>query len=616
MLEQQEVNKDDDSEDEDALKKNKKSQKEARQSKRDQDGRGDEESRPAAFFRKKKAEREDTEETRHSDESGGRDDKSGQGLTEAESKDAVRAIADGLSRELRNEFDDSSESSVNELEAVVVAAFIDSLCEKIEAGDREFTEALFDEALTEALEDVLGLPEPTADEVTYGEEDVRTGEHPEAGDLALDSGGGDVDGDGGGGSGRGPHHRSPVDDRDVTPAVTAFVASNSGLQNSSVVKNAQKRGMGLLIGGIVGYIIGHRHGNKRAEAHLQPEVDKLEEQVATLYEALAARELLIRQTVQELASRSVSEHTMAQLQGMNQTQVGGSVALNRDTSRAVHPPSLVIPVAFATLLASKRFMADIAKEQHTRGKDMAVGGICGYMIGRRHGRKKAEARIKTDMEQLEDRVYALQGNILNSDSVIDAMIRAAATAAHEGESEQQVADEVVKIVGSGVQTTAGFDGGKPTNVTQVKTPEQDFVDAAIERVASSRKRREINRHKKHLVESGRAAAVGEFNLASSVFVERRLMDGTENTRKAIEVMNEEELLAMSQDMYVDGESAIELYDSGRVELEVLRESVKEFWRKTGNYEQTLRVNLKRDESAVAAVRATLEEAYRTILEDA
>lgn len=574
----------------------------------------DEDDRKATFFTRPRR-RSRTSSDAESDQDGDRrllgqleidnqkETDESKGLTEAEAKEATLAIADGLSRELRNEFEQSSESSISELQAVATAAFIDSLREKIEAGDRDITEELLDEALREALEDLLGVDESKSEVPTGGGQ------------------GGGTNGNNGSsnnGNSGGPVHSNLPGGGQVSSQAAAFIAANAN-GNSTLASNNNTRGKGLLIGGVVGYIIGRRHGRKRAESKLQPEIDQLENQIAELYDALASREFMIRQVVQELAARQLGKQQTAKLATMHVDAVSASNSERPNASKEINPPSLIIPAAFATLLVSNRLMADVSDERYTWGKDLLVGGAAGYMIGRRHGRKRTETRIKSEMEELEDQVNNLQENLFNKDVVISAMVQVSAEADREvTDRSDGTAPEQSVLQGMSSRASIGTRGETSNAPYQVRPgkAEKQLVDASIDRIADSRKNRELNKHKKHLLETGKANAVGEFNLTSSVFLERRLMDGTENSsaRKQIEIMDEGELLAMSQNIYVDGESAIDLYDKGRVELEVLRESVQQFWRKTGDYEQTLRVNLKADESAINDIRTSLERAYRAILD--
>lgn len=534
------------------------------------------------------------------------------GLTEDEAKEAVHAIADGLSRELRNEFDQSTESSIEELEAVAVAAFIDSLREKVEAGDADVTEEMLDEALRETLEDLLAVDDDEAAAANHNQGTVGSanGNNSNGSNNTNGHGGGNNNGS----QSNNTAHPSTPTSSAATAAISTAIAANADV-NSALAGNDNSRGKGLLIGGVVGYIVGRRHGRKRAESKFQPEIDQLEEQIAELYDALIEREFMVRQVVREVAVRQLDGEQAANLATLQIDPSIGSKKANHDVSKKIDPPSLVVPVAFAALLVSNRLMTDVSEERNTWGKDLLVGGAAGYMVGRRHGRKRTETRLKSDIEQLEDQLNSLQGNLVNQDSVIDAMIRVRA------EADKAVVDQAETLSAhsnSQVPVANSAESKKAASQTKPNSLEKQLVDTSIDRIAVARKNRELKRHRNHLVESGKASAVGKFNMMSSVFVERRLMDGTENSskRKPIETMDEEELLAMSQNIYVDEESAIDLYDKGRVELEVLRESVIQYWRKTGDYEHTLRSNLKRDESVINDIRADLERAYRSILDNA
>jgi len=521
-------------------------------------------------------------------------------LTEAEVNEAVGAMVDGLSRELRNEFDQVQESSIAELETVVVAAFLDSLKEKIESGDRDITEELLDEALREALEDLLD---------TDGQSQSRKGKGNPPPDPQSESTPNPLP----------PLPNSPqhqIHAQGVAEPIDDVIDANAN--NSTMANNESgKRGKGMLLGGIVGYIIGRRHARKHTEARLRSEVELLENQMEQLYEALASRERMIRQIVNELADRQVGGKRIDPASLISRRMIGSSP--DRSASSAVETaPSLIMPVAFAALLVTYRLRADTGKERHTKGKDIVVGGLAGYMIGRRHGRQIVESEIKSEMELLEDQMNELQDDMTDKDFIMDRMVKIVAEA--DGRDAATAVDLSVESTSedsrrSGKITGAPAHGEKKHN--PLASSEKQLVDASIDRIALSRKNREAKKHQDHLIESGKATEVGG-NLLSSVFIERRLMDGTENNpgRKQIEAMNEDELLAMSSDIYVDERSVVDLYDKGRVDLEVLRTSVTHYWRKSGDYQQLLRANLRVDESAVDDIRDNLKEAYRSILNEA
>ncbi len=611
MLElKEEIEDEEDSDDSESNKKRKNSKKKKSQhdrSKKDHKGESDDDSdedeqeddeedkRPASFFKGKEG--TDQEEQ----------DKQSEGLTEAEVNEAFIAIVDGLSRELRSEFEIASESSIAELEVVAVAAFIDSFREKLESGEQAITEELLDEALCEAIEDLLCIDENAVDEAELNEPAVETND----GNNAESIDGGSVAKSAiSGGNGGANNYVNGISNAPNTPpvaaSVAAFVASNKNtIDKNTVEKN--NRGKGLLIGGVVGYIIGRRHGRKRAEATFQPEIDKLENQVAELYKAVAAREHLMRSVVQELAARQLGDQQAVSLAAKSYAMLTGSVADQHNVSKTIKPPSLVIPSVFAALLVYHRLSADIENEKNTWGKDFLVGGVAGYMVGRRHGRKRTETRLKSEIELLEDQVNNLQDDLVNKETVIAAMAQVV-SASDQANS--------MTITSAKIEDIKMHAEHLEHEADQLTLNEMHFVDDRVNKIAIARKKREIKRHRELLLQSGRAISIGEFNLSSSVFLERRLIDGTENStgRTPIETMNEGELLTMSQNMYVDGESAIDLYENGRLDIEVLRESVKQYWRKTGDYEQTLRTNLKTDDSTLNNIRTELEKTYRTIVE--
>ena len=227
-------------------------------------------------------------------------------LAEDEKQMVAAEVVSSRREALKDELKASPDESSVEQEALAGAAFIEALSEEIGSGTS------VDEAIDNAEEktlEITGIEKPseadpmetTSPENIDDEDSALPTPSPVASPMPP-AGGGGLPPRGGGpilplGGGMAP--QGPVGPSSVGGNVLPVVPLNNPnqLSDAAIERHGVRRG--LLVGGIVGYLIGRRRGRIKTEKKLLPIQQKLEKEVTNLQQKILLREEKIRQATRE-----------------------------------------------------------------------------------------------------------------------------------------------------------------------------------------------------------------------------------------------------------------------------------------------------------------------------
>jgi hypothetical protein len=199
----------------------------------------------------------------------------------------------------------------------------------------------------------------------------------------------------------------------------------------------------------------------------------------------------------------------------------------------------------------------VVQEIYNQHSDLLLGVIVGYLIGRRGGRKRTEKKLIPKIENLEEQVKTLHDTILEKEVKIRKIAR-------------ENAEEIKrKLELNSINTAAS-------------------ASLILERRKTRKEVKEALKRREILAKDPGVEKIGKFSLpALKVFHERRLPDGSENSpsRKRVEVMNTAELLEKVEGLVIHDLRVTEMFHSGRLSDDALRQITKEYLR-NGPYEQT------------------------------
>lgn len=214
-----------------------------------------------------------------------------------------------------------------------------------------------------------------------------------------------------------------------------------------------------------------------------------------------------------------------------------------------------------------------------RGRDVLVGGLIGYVVGRRGGRKRAEKRLRPEISKLETQVTKLHNAV-----------------AEREEKVRKLAAEVAIEV----------EAGQAQTETLVKNRQE------------RKKMRAEIAHREALREDSRVETVGKANLAFvGVERERRvgeLVDRKENAanpRKSIETMTKDELLHTIKGVHVNDLLITDAFKHGRIGEDHLREIVKAYVRNRGDVERIFMQHLQSDKREVLQKSKEAQDVHET-----
>ena len=230
-------------------------------------------------------------------------------LSEAEQAETAQAYIKERARELSDE----AEATDQPLETDADATFLAALHDRLEQAD---TSADIEAAIEDAFEDAVA---EVGSEGFAAEANAPNAEQLEPQDFAQDEA---VALAGGG-------HRPPpeihtagggfAERPDEGPLVSPMPRQRqrtAAAEQSYTVDDVQRiersaAGRGLLVGGILGYLIGRRRGRIKTEKRLKTVQDRLEKQVAAIQQKIEEKEVAIRQLARERDTVQISRDVPA-----------------------------------------------------------------------------------------------------------------------------------------------------------------------------------------------------------------------------------------------------------------------------------------------------------------
>lgn len=209
---------------------------------------------------------------------------------------------------------------------------------------------------------------------------------------------------------------------------------------------------------------------------------------------------------------------------------------------------------------------EISGNRNQRGADLLVGGIVGYLIGRRRGRIKTEKRMLPVQKSLEKQVRDLNDKITHSEQKIRKL--SSEKFILEGEATKQV---IISKLNTKARKELGLnDTHRYINQsTEVNKESRDV--ATDERLQRSR--------------TGKIASI--LIDKPEIVHSRDSLVVTTIATETVTSMSDAELLAVAAKVVVDGQSASQLHEQGRLSKDDLRKVVTEHVSRTGGAKRLL-----------------------------
>jgi hypothetical protein len=259
---------------------------------------------------------------------------------------------------------------------------------------------------------------------------------------------------------------------------------------------------------------------------------------------------------------------------------GGNYTFGAGGNYVPPGPDIAMPVASPNVIAPRSKGPEQSPDRHSRAGDMLVGGVVGYLIGRRRGRIRAEERLVPIQQKLEHEVKDMQQKIGLHETRIRTLT-----------SEKIAREGVVAREAVAQKMEAKARPPEPERVPMaVPLPEAAPIPIPVPEVAPI---------PIPLPEIPRAERVGAVLLPHAEIAPLRpelspiVTSHVETapkpalTKESVRIMPEAELLQVAAKVEVAGTSAKALYEQGRIGKEDLRTAVSEYAAGNKNYESIL-----------------------------
>ncbi len=199
--------------------------------------------------------------------------------------------------------------------------------------------------------------------------------------------------------------------------------------------------------------------------------------------------------------------------------------------------------------------AEVSSNRYQRGADLLVGGIVGYLIGRRRGRIKTEARLAPVQKSLEKQVRDLNEKVTLREQKIRLLASEKMT--REGEDMRRMVIEKAEAKARQKAEPKESDREPSTIPDSHPRPEEPvFTDEPkSEQAETPKSARQTEKIAGILISQAERQAVV--------------------TKEVVQTMPDMELLKIAASIEVDGQNAKQLYEQGRVSKDDLRAAATE-----------------------------------------
>ena len=319
-------------------------------------------------------------------------------------------------------------------------------------------------------------------------------------------------------------------------------------------------------------ILEHATGHTMAEFDL-PDVEPTEAVVKEVIQEVGGAEAPdepedFDTTLPVIAARSAVPPTIPPPPITSPDSSGGSNMFGSGGNVMPPRPNIAMPVASPNVIAPGA--PERSADRHGRGGDLLVGGIVGYLVGRRRGRIHAEERLMPIQQKLEHQVHDMKQKIevreekirtLTNEKIAREGVAAREAVVQKMEAKARPPEPERSPMAVPLPEVA------PTPILVPEIPRAERVGAAL---------------LPH-------AEIAPVRIETSPTATPRVEAAPKPTltKEAVRAMPETELLQVAAKVEVAGTSAKALYEQGRIGKEDLRTAVAEYAAGNKNYESIL-----------------------------